>query len=102
MSPKNPNKSISRNAISYFLREVISQSVSNSSPGPSAGMRAHSIRGMATSSAFLKNFSLPKVLEAATWKSSSVFTSFCLKDVAFSFLNGFGLSPFVAANSIVS
>ena len=41
--------------MSYFLREVISQvSVSDPVPGPSIRCRAHSIRGMATSVAFLR------------------------------------------------
>ena len=36
-------------------------------------LRAHSIRGVSTSAAFLQNWSVSKVLEAATWKSNSVF-----------------------------
>ena len=42
-----------------------------------------------------------KVLEAATWKSASVFTSFYLKDVQYTFEDGFGLGPFVAAASVI-
>ena len=37
-------------------------------------VKAHSIRGIATSSAFLKNWSISSVLDAASWKSNSVFT----------------------------
>ena len=103
VSPKATWRQLSKNALSFFLREVISQAyASGSSPGPSARPRAHSIRGMATSSAFLKNFPVRKVLEAACWRSASVFTSFYLKDVQFSSQEGFGLGPFVAAGSVVS
>ena len=35
--------------------------------------RAHSIRGVATSAALLRNWSVSKVLEAATWRSNPVF-----------------------------
>ena len=69
--------------------------------GPLTQVRAYSIRGMATSTAFLRNFSISKALEAATWRSSSVFTSFYLKDVQFSSSEGFSLGPFVAANSVI-
>ena len=103
VSPKITYKSISKNAVSFFLREVISQSYSSGpDPGPSVRARAHSIRGMATSTSFLRNFPVSSVLAAACWKSSTVFTSFYLKDVQFSHSDGFGLGPFVAANSIIN
>ena len=102
VSPRNPSRPLSKNAISYFLREVISQAPgSEASPGPSARPRAHSIRAMATSVAFLRNYSVSAILEAATWKSHSVFSSFYLRDVLLSSSEGFGLGPFVAANSVV-
>ena len=103
VSPSMTYRPISKNAISFFLREVISEAyASEAGPGPSTSPRAHSIRGMATSVSFLRNASISKVMEAACWKSSTVFTSFYLKDVQFSFQDGFGLGPFVAANAIVS
>ena len=102
-SPRNPSRQISKNAVSFFLREVISKSYNSSpDPGPSVRIGAHSIRGMATSTAFLKNFSISSILEAATWKSHSVFTTFYLRDVSFSFPQGFGLGPFVAAQAVCS
>ena len=103
ISPKVTFKAISKNAISFFLREVISQAYSSGSdPGPSVRPRAHSIRGMATSTSFMRNFSIASVLEAACWKSPSVFSSFYLKDIQFTHSDGFGLGPFVAAGSVVT
>ena len=103
ISPKVTFKAITKNAISFFLREVISQAYESApDPGPSVRPRAHSIRGISTSASFLRNFSVTKILSAACWKSPSVFTSFYLKDVQFSHEHGFGLGPFVAASSIVS
>ena len=102
-SPRNPSRSISKNAISFFLREAISKAYEfGSNPGPSVPPRAHSVRGVAASTAFMKNFSLSSILEAATWKNHSVFTSFYLKDILFSHSEGFSLSPFVAAQAICS
>ena len=103
VSPRCSYRSLSKNALSFFLREVISQSSSSGSgPGPSSRPRAHSIRGIATSVSFIKNRNVKNVLEAATWKSSNVFTSFYLKDVQFSSQGGFSLGPIVVANSIVN
>ena len=85
------------------MREVISQALASSpGPGPSTRPGAHSIRGMATSSAFLKNSSVKAVMEAAYWKSASVFTSFYLKDVQFEYQGGYGLGPFIAANAVIT
>ena len=56
---------------------------------------------MATSTAFSRNVSLFSVLEAATWSSSTVFTSFYLSAVQFSSGNRFSLGPVVAAGAIV-
>ena len=44
---------------------------------------------------------ISSVLAAATWSSSTVFTSFYLKDVQFSSPLGFSLGPVVAAGAVV-
>ena len=59
------------------------------------------MRGVAASWAFSRNAPLSSILAAATWSSSSVFTSFYLTDVQFSSSQGFGLGPLVAAGSVV-
>ena len=100
VSPRRPSRSISKNAISYFLREVISGSGAvRGSEGQAP--RAHSVRGISTSASFLRNWSISKVLEAATWRSNSVFASFYFKDISYVFEGIRSLGPFVAAGSIV-
>ena len=99
--PRKTNQGVSKNVISYFLRKVILDSgASRSSEGPTP--RAHSVRGMATSAAFLKNVGISKVLEAATWRSNSVFSLYYFKDIELSLDGCRSLGPFVAAGSIVS
>ena len=100
VSPRCPTRQISKNAISYFLREVISGAgaVRGSEGQP---LRAHSIRGVSTSALFLRNWSISKVLEAATWRSNSVFASFYFKDISYCFEGLRSLGPFVAAGSVV-
>ena len=101
VSPRCPTRPISKNAISFFLREVISGAgaIRGSEGQP---LRAHSIRGISTSAAFLKNRSISSVLEAATWKSNSVFSSFYFKDLTFTHGEWKSLGPFVAAGSVIS
>ena len=53
VAPRCPSRAMSKNAISYFLREVIVQS--GASSVVLAAPKAHSIRGIATSSAFFRN-----------------------------------------------
>ena len=104
VSPRSPTRSLSKNSLSFFLQDVISRAYSSSSSAPSSSssapstssscssFRAHSVRGVAASWAFSRNASLSSILAAATWSSSSVFTSFYLKDVVF-FLSGFCFEP---------
>ena len=95
ISPRRPSRAMSKNGISFLLREVIVHSGASSEDG--AAPRAHSIRGIATSTAFFKNWSISSVLEAASWKSNTVFTSFCFRDLQFVFEGVRSLGPFVAA-----
>ena len=108
------SRSLSKNALSFFIRDLISQASSfpdssalpqpSSSLGssrPSSSFRAHSVRGVAASVAFSRNALLSSILEAATWGSASVFTSYYLKDVQFSSPHGFSLGPVVAASTVV-
>ena len=101
VSPRSPSRPISKNTVLYILREVISEA------GPvrqdvAAPLRAHSVRGVATSVSFLRNWSISKVLEAATWRSSSVFASFYFRDISYVFQGLRSLGPFVAAGSVVN
>ena len=95
VSPRCQSRAMSKNGISFLLREVIVQSCASSEEV--ATPRAHSIRGIATSSAFCKNWSTSSVLEAASWKSNTVFTSFYFRDLQYVFEGVLSFGPFVAA-----
>ena len=119
VSSRNPSRPLSKNALSFFIRSVISLASSSSST-PSASrssassafvsssgssrsassFHAHGVCGAAASWAFSGNVPLSAILEAATW-SFTVFTSFYLKDVQFVSDSGFSLGPVVAAGSVV-
>ena len=77
------HKPISKNGLSYLLRQTI-QEAHQSQPDadyPIGRVKAHSIRAAATSVNFMKNRSLSSVMEAATWRGNSTFASHYLKEV---------------------
>ena len=95
VSPSCPTRAMSKNAVSFLLREVIH--------GAEVGtVRAHDIRGVSISVVFHRNWSVSAVLDAATWSSSSVFTSFYLRDLQYEFQGLHSLGPFVAAGSRIA
>ena len=100
VSPSCPTRTMSKNAVSFFLREVIHGAEASR---PEVGtVCAHDIRGVSTSVAFQRNWSVSAVLDAATWSSSSVFTSFYLRDLQYEFQGLRSLGPFMAAGSRIA
>ena len=64
LSPRKPSQALSKNAISFYLREVIH---GTGAARPEVGsVRALSVRGVSTLVAFRKNWSIASVLESAT------------------------------------
>ena len=95
VSPRRPSHAMSKNAVSFFLREVIHDAGASR---PEVGsVRAHEVRSVSTSVAFHRNWSVSSVLESATWSSSSVFSSFYLRDIQHEYDGMLSLGPFVAA-----
>ena len=95
-----PTRAMSKNAVSFFLHEVIHGA--EASRREVGSVRAHDIRGVSTSVAFHRNWSVSAVLNAATWSSSSVITSFYLRDLQHEFQGLRSLGPFVAAGSRIA
>ena len=79
VSPRNPELAMSKNAISFYLRQLITDSGAVSSSHPP---RAHDIRGIATSLNYYSNLSLSHLMQIATWRSNRVFASRYLKEVS--------------------
>ena len=99
VSPRCPSHAMPKNGTSFLLHEVIVQSGASSEEV--AAPRAHSIRCIATSSAFFKNWSISSVLESASWKSNTVFTSFYFRDLQYVFEGVRSLGPLVAAGKCI-
>ena len=97
VSPRRHSRAMSKNAVSFFLQKVISAA---GAARPHVGsLRAHEVRSVSTSVAFHRNWSVSSVLESATWASSSVFSSFYLRDIQHEYDGLLSLGPFVAAGS---
>ena len=98
VSPSDPKRSMSKNAMSFFLRQLITESGAVSSSVPP---RAHDIRGIATSLNYYSNLSLSAISEAATWKSKRVFAIRYLKDMSATRSRLKDKGPLIAAGSTV-
>ena len=98
VSPSDPKRTMSKNAMSFFLRQLITESGAVSSLVPP---RAHDIRGIATSLNYYSNLSISAIKEAATWKSNRVFAMRYLKDMSATSSRLKGMGPLIAAGSAV-
>ena len=70
---------MSKNAVSFFLREVIH--VTGGSRPEMGYIGAYEIRSVFTSIALYRDWSVSAVFVSAIWRSCSVFSSFYLRDI---------------------
>ena len=98
VSCKDNGRGMSKNALSFFLRETIKEAHMTFQPEQywRQDIRAHSIRAVATSLNFMRNHSLQTVIEAATWRGNSIFASHYLKDVKRTYEACSSLGPLIA------
>lgn len=104
LSVKDLDRHLSKAALSFFLRETI-KAAHESLPEQDCTaikVRAHDIRGIATSVLWWKNKAMSTILDAACWKTQSVFANHYLKDVQRSEGDVFSLGPIVAAGEVVA
>ena len=70
------HKPITRDTISNWIVKTIKMSYDNLE-----GVRAHDVRSLSTSWALFKSVPVNEIMEAASWKAETTFTSFYLKDM---------------------
>ena len=103
VSPSNPSRPLSKNALSFLLKETITEA-HQSLPEDmlqTLKVKAHDIRGIATSLNLSRNHCFSTILEAASWRTPSVFANHYLKDVERREGDVFSLGPVVAAGDIL-
>ena len=103
LSPSNPVRPASKNALAYFLKSTIKEAHQEASEETMrlCKVTSHEMRAVGTSLAFEHNLAIESVLEAAQWRSNSVFTGHYLRDVAIQYSNCKALGPIVAAGTII-
>jgi hypothetical protein len=96
---KGHNKDICRNTVSSWIKKTILLAYAKASPEVQRlhRVKAHDVRAMASSWAFMKNVSLEAILQACSWRSHTTFTNFYLKDLTRIQDDLLKLVPFISA-----
>ena len=104
VSLRDRSKPLSKNALSYLLKETILHSHRELGEDhfPVMRVKAHDIRGVATSLNLWRNKSFSVILDAASWKTPSVFANHYLRDVERVDGDTFSLGPIVAGGGVVT
>jgi len=103
-SVANPARPISKNGLSFFIKKLILDAHQwlPSELHPICKVKAHDVRGVATSLAFTRNVAFDKILSAASWKSSSVFATYYLRDLSLDYGDCRSLGPIVSAGAVLT
>ena len=97
VSSHRPSRAMSKNGISYLAYSERLLSTLEPAPMMLLPLRPIVFAALRHHLHFFKNWSLSSVLEATSWRSNTVFTSFYLKDVQYIFEGVRSLDPIVAA-----
>ena len=103
VSPRNPRRPSSKNAISFFIKELVREAHRSLCPElmPIFKVKIHELRAVSTSVSFAHNLSLESVMNAAQWRCNSVFASHYLKEVSIEYENCRTLGPLIAAGTVI-
>ena len=103
LAPRDTTRVASKNALGYLMKSTIVEAHKEVSPETLkvCKARVHDVRGVGTSLAFAHNLSIESVLEAAQWRSDSVFTGHYLKEVSIQYESCRTLGPMVAAGTVI-
>ena len=100
---KNFTKDIRSPTISSWIKKCIKlcYDLAEQPTDATFRVRAHDVRAMAASLAYLGNTPLCDVMESCSWVSHNTFTSFYLRDLTWTGDDGLHLGPVVAGQRLV-
>lgn len=100
-SVRQPVKPMSKNALAFFIRDVIKDAHSSCDDSNFKLLRvnAHEVRAVATSMAFKKNMVLSDIFSATFWRSQFGVCLTLLARCLGSIRNCFSLGPYIAASA---
>jgi integrase len=90
---------IQANTVSSWIKQTVATAYENASDSNLTfhRVKAHDVRSFAASWALTKHASMEKILKACSWKSSSTFTRFYLKDMTMLKEGMMTIGPILAA-----
>ena len=96
---KNFNADIKSSTISFWIKKSIKlcYELADVPTDVAFKVKAHDVRALAASTAFMSRVPLNVVMEACSWSSHNTFTSFYLRDLTWTDTEGLRLAPCVAA-----
>jgi integrase len=96
---QNCTKDISKNTVSGWLKRTIAECYKGATPDAMRlfKAKAHDVRAMSASWAFMKGMSLESIMGACSWKAHSTFTNYYLRDLTRIHGNMLCLGPVVVA-----
>lgn len=99
---ENRKDDIKANTLSSWIKQAITQCYDNASDKNLTyhRVKAHDVRAFAASWAHTKHASTEKLMRACSWKSSSTFTKFYLKDMTVIRDDMMSLGPVLAATQL--
>ena len=80
---KGYEQEICKNTVSSWIKKAIVLAYQSSSEEQRQvqGVKAHDVRGLASSLALMRNVSLEAIMDACSWKAHTTFTKFYLRDL---------------------
>jgi hypothetical protein len=99
---QNFDKDIRANTVSFWLKKCIKlcYELADIPTDSSFKVKAHDVRALAASTAFMARVPLQKVMEACSWASHNTFTSFYLRDLTWQDRDGLRIVSCVAAQAV--
>lgn len=101
---RNPSHPLSKNALSFSLRNLIREAHSQIKEDilPNFKVRVHDIRVVSTSLAIKRNMSLTSIFPSTYWRCRSIFASHYLKDVETVFNDSSTFGPLLVAGVVLT
>ena len=101
--PIRGDQDLAKSTLSRWVRYAIKHAYSSISKNPSRLLkpRAHELRALSTSWAYVNYIPLEEILKSAVWSSSSLFASHYLRDFREQTENLRAMGPIIAAQKVV-
>ena len=101
--PIRGDQDLAKSTLSRWVRYVIKHAYSTISKNPNRLLkpRAHELRALSTSWAYVNYIPLEEILKSAVWSSSSLFASHYLRDFREQTENLRAMGPIIAAQKVV-